>query len=891
MNLFDRAKSVGLQHVKAWLPNGKAEGSEWVCLNPTRGDKREGSFKINLDSGKWAEFTGDGSGLDAVSFFAYLNYDTLYSRAVEKGYKNPDKAVQTEAAREILKRHDFTYSESADDDFSQPKKKGDYWDGFSQVIIGSSSHPDPEECLRFHEKFFGEFQRYWMFTDKKGRAMFLVARYYDKDGKKNDRPFTVWTNSEERRWRSKNLEGVQVPLYNLPQFEADQNLPILMVEGQKNAEDAKQVLQSDYVCSSVYRSVKKCDLEPLRGRTVYYWFDPDTAGRKKLKGIKDAIADLDVKLIAVHSPVGKEKGWDISDAIKEGWTSAQLREHIEGNQQEEPVFLDDNEFPFRIIGQSATDIYFFPEETTLVMKFKRSALGKANLMNLMARELWGAFYSKAEGGIAWDSAANDMIRRAALAPIYSPAITRGSGAWVENGVIVINTGESILYGGKRMPLFQRKTEFVYEKKKLVPYTTTDPLTAEASSGLLRVVDHIDFTRSVHSRLLAGWLLLAPFGGALNWRPHAWLTGTQGSGKTHVLERIVYPMVGEYGLRGLGTSTTAGIRQGLGNCSICVTIDEAEPDTKKKAELIEDLLSMARQASSGSELSADILHGTQEGLGMQWIVKSMFLFASIGPGLNHTADKSRVSLLKLATPLRGDKENRAVNFKKLKAAESVITPVWVNSFHARTLTILDEVLKAIAIFTEQTTQIMGTQRQGDQYGTLLAGSYMVDHDTAPTAAEARDYVVSFDLDSPEEPDEKEDEELCIDEILSFKIEVATVKMSIGAWLRYWFEKESILIPNGEFSDLGDIESSRVKRGLEEFGVKPVVKGDQYFIYIAIGHTEVKKMLRSTPWVDSYPEIIERVPYFVGNGGPTFFGAINKRYKKFDAARVLVDEVPF
>ena len=56
-----------------WLPSGRREGGEWVALNPRRADRRLGSFKINIRTGKWADFaTGDAGG-DPISLLAYLD--------------------------------------------------------------------------------------------------------------------------------------------------------------------------------------------------------------------------------------------------------------------------------------------------------------------------------------------------------------------------------------------------------------------------------------------------------------------------------------------------------------------------------------------------------------------------------------------------------------------------------------------------------------------------------------------------------------------------------------------------------------------------------------------------------------------------------------------------
>lgn len=55
-----------------WLPKGRVEGREYVARNPRRADRHLGSFKVNLRTGRWADFaTGDRGG-DPVSLAAYL---------------------------------------------------------------------------------------------------------------------------------------------------------------------------------------------------------------------------------------------------------------------------------------------------------------------------------------------------------------------------------------------------------------------------------------------------------------------------------------------------------------------------------------------------------------------------------------------------------------------------------------------------------------------------------------------------------------------------------------------------------------------------------------------------------------------------------------------------
>ena len=67
--------------LKRWLPDGQLKGREWIAKNPTRNDKRAGSFCINVDTGKWADFATDDRGGDVVSLYAYLNGLSQYEAA------------------------------------------------------------------------------------------------------------------------------------------------------------------------------------------------------------------------------------------------------------------------------------------------------------------------------------------------------------------------------------------------------------------------------------------------------------------------------------------------------------------------------------------------------------------------------------------------------------------------------------------------------------------------------------------------------------------------------------------------------------------------------------------------------------------------------------------
>jgi hypothetical protein len=74
---FDTINQADLRALPAilarLLPGGKIVGREFIAPNPTRADRRAGSFSINLRTGRWADFaTGDRGG-DVMSLVAYID--------------------------------------------------------------------------------------------------------------------------------------------------------------------------------------------------------------------------------------------------------------------------------------------------------------------------------------------------------------------------------------------------------------------------------------------------------------------------------------------------------------------------------------------------------------------------------------------------------------------------------------------------------------------------------------------------------------------------------------------------------------------------------------------------------------------------------------------------
>lgn len=908
-NLFEWAKSAGLKHITDWLPDGYQDGKEWVALNPTRSDEHHGSFKINLSSGAWNDFgdpAADAKGGDAISLYYYLNRSAIEAAVSNQHYKNHYGGCMAEAAKEILLSYEPNYFPDSKDNFT-PKKTdkktgSNYWDGWH--ILNSGAEIPPELDLSWYTKQWGTVLNSWDFKVNKNIVMRIV-RFKPDTGKrkKNDRPFTIWTDGKDFRWRAKALDE-PYPLYNQNELFEFPNKPVILTEGQKKAHMLMEVISDDYVSVGWYGGASNTHLtnwESLRGREVWLPFDADIAGRTSIKNIKQISTELDIKLHIIHPPLNVEKGWNLDDAIQDKWSKTEIIKYLQSEKiemAEEELFLDDEKaYHFNVLGHSGDSIAFYPWGAKYVVKCKAASLSKGFLMTLQDRSDWGEMYQRDGGGCAWEAAINDILRRADDMPFYDNTRVRKVGAWLDGKELIINTGEYLIINGERVELFERNKKHIYERGNFLPYATEKPLEVSESNKLVEMLSLIPWASPAHKYFLAGWLLLAPFGGALNWRPNVWMQGKRGTGKTWILEHITRPLITMlYGVRGQGTSSPAGVRQNLENSTKPVELDEMESNNKHDNENIEQVLKIFREGSSGGEFGSATLHGTSDGDGKQWIVRSMVLFASIGSSLKNSADKSRFTLIKIDQN-NLSKEERKTNFEKLQDLVSIITPLFAKAFNSRVLSLFDELRKCIDVMINQCIELLDNRRDADQIGTLLAGAWMVSNDTAATAAEAYKFLDDLDINTFQtEANDKGDEELVLDEILSSRIDLndgeKRYRPTIGLCLHYWFSVNvPVIFGASDDFNFPCANQTTIKNELSQYGIKPVISNGNPYIQIAISHPGITKLLNDTAYQNMYGEMLARLPFCNKVlKGPGNFAGVSKRFRQLEAGAIF-DQPPF
>src|ERR1019366_649577 len=78
-------------------------------------------------------------------------------------------------------------------------------------------------------------------------------------------------------------------------------------------------------------AVKRTDWEPLKGRDVIIWPDADEPGRKAAAELGQALQAVGAGRVYILGSGDEPEGWDVADAIADGWTPAMITKWIKGH--------------------------------------------------------------------------------------------------------------------------------------------------------------------------------------------------------------------------------------------------------------------------------------------------------------------------------------------------------------------------------------------------------------------------------------------------------------------------------------------------------------------------------------------------------------------------------
>ena len=176
-------------------------------------------------------------------------------------------------------------------------------------------------------------QQVWPYLDADGKPIGYVVRYVKEDGGKDYRPWTFGSMSLNVKpsWKCKTWEPMR-PLYGLDKLASKPAAKVCIVEGEKTADAAQQLL-SGMVCMTWpggANGVKKVDWNPLAGRSILLIPDADYPGELAMYGVAAYLMAIGCTVRYLDtSDQNHMQGWDLADAVRDGWTSGDLKDFAE----------------------------------------------------------------------------------------------------------------------------------------------------------------------------------------------------------------------------------------------------------------------------------------------------------------------------------------------------------------------------------------------------------------------------------------------------------------------------------------------------------------------------------------------------------------------------------
>jgi putative DNA primase/helicase len=715
-------------------------------------------------------------------------------------------------------------------------------------------------------------EQVWRYNDD-----YIVCRF---PGKKI-RPLT-WTGST---WAWKSPAKPR-PLYWARRSAA---APVLIAEGEKAADAAAILFPDHAVCTwpGGTSNVQHADWQPLLGRSVTIWPDADDVGRKAADQLARILLGLRCTVQVVNPSEKLPQGWDLADGLAEGMTPTQaagivarfakaldpLPDVPDAEPATMPAATPAREIqppPFACLGFDNGKYFYLPRSTGQVTTVSRGSHTATNLLELAEIGYWESVHPSKEG-VNWLAAASALFRNQSAAGVFDPDRIRGRGAWLDDGRVVFHLGDRLIVDEKVHSVHAPPpTQYFYEQARHLDGPSSTPMGDKDAMRLRDIAERFKWEMPVSAHFLLGWLILAPVCGALAWRPHVWVTGGAGTGKTTVLKTFMRPLMGGVLQSATGGTTEAGLRGTLKSDAIPVVFDEFEQNEVKDKQMVQNVLALARIASSEG---GKIYKGTPGGGTNAFEIRSMFCVSSINVSLIQKADIDRFCVLALR---KGHfDENEWLDFEREILSISTIENG--KALIARTLSSLPTIVKNAKTLAHALGRKFG-QRFGDQHGTLLAGAWSLEADGGCelTLEQAQQWIDQMDWENQQHDAGDADELKCRDTILQQIVRYGGgLDASLGEMVK--------AVAKGQF--LGKTTWHELVPILGRYGVKVFPGGERLpdgeyadccQLAIANSNAQLDQLLRATPWSNgAHRSSLRRITGANAPKAPTHFAGVGSK----------------
>jgi len=904
MNISEIKSNYRIEEVIGQHISLKKQGLEMVGNCIFHSD-RHASLKVNPVKQRFKCFAC-GAGGDLLDFFEL------------QGYSKPEamKLIQDKSIVSITE--------------TTPKIQEPIW---TNAVPDQNNLPNP---LKLTFKDYGNPSNAWTYHDVNGNVISFVCRFDLPEGKKDVIPYSYKTNGKQSKWAWRGLDAPRL-LYNLPEIVNNPNKTILVVEGEKTANAAKLLFPKYVVTTWIGGAdgVKNADWTPLHNRKIFLWADNDVPGlhamfggwaynekTQKYRRITGISEMFPASFKQIKNSPEFPKKWDVADAT---WNKDEALEYLQYNKTDVPTVSEyaPNEIPepaimkvvkpvfeapteiippvfkpvtpeiienenvpinpyFKCLGHEnngGTFYVFFNYRTNSVLKFTAQGFSGSTILQLAPLNYWEGNYNKEgrSGGVKYDIAriTDNLISICSRLGIFDNNMIRGRGAWIDKKVPVIHCGSHLIVGGIAKKFSEHKSRFIYEAGKELGFNLVNPLKKHEAYKLVQMLERLNWSRPLEAKLLAGWIVIAPLCGALNWRPHLWLTGASGSGKSEIIKMFVKNFMREMFVDAQSETTEAGIRQFLKADALPVVFDEAESEDKKSAERMQAVLNIMR-ASSTSD-GGKIIKGSSGGAATEFNIRSCFAFSSIGTAIHQRSDKSRITVLEIKPDLSIDKKERWVETQKIYFETA--TPEFIEAFQSRAVWLLPTILKNAKTFSNAASIVLNNQRTGDQLGILLAAYYSLTSESEISFDNAIEWMKKQDLIEEKMANDTRDEIKLINHLMSCETSVETIygiaKRTIG---------ELVIIARGDV--VGEKEMRLISEDLANITLKRIgMKVNGFSLIVSDNSEKISKFLENTSYSRNYQSILKRVETSEKLIDATFGGYIKSNATKIDTRAIF------
>ena len=378
-----------------------------------------------------------------------------------------------------------------------------------------------------------------------------------------------------------------------------------------------------------------------------------------------------------------------------------------------------------------------------------------------------------------ERAAECLMAAASERGIWDPSgRERGRGAWPgERGELVLHCGQRVLTVAPNERAWGDRIErppgligrYVYPAGEAAGIPASEPAPVPPGQDLLELLETWHWKRaSIDPVLLLGWIGAAIIGGALDWRPMVWITGSKGTGKSTLHELLDSVMGGT--LLKLADASEAHIRQTLRHQTLPVLLDESEPEEDNRK--LYALVKLARIAASGGTMG----RGGSDHQAVEFTMRSAFCFGSIliPPLLGQ--DRSRIAVLDMGA-LAPDAARPDVSAERWGAVGAQLRRRMLDCWGRWDAT--------LDWYRAELGRAGHTKRGQDQLGTLLAAADCLLFDGSVNAHTGGEWVSHLRAaDLAELDDDDSDERRCVDHLLSQTVDPFRngSRKSVAQWVR-------------------------------------------------------------------------------------------------------------